>query len=116
MTPVEKAKELLGDQWLEALEAHLKTGYVISSPDAFLMGRPCLHGATIVSPWQSWPIEIADAWFIWAGVGSVARLFSMMPVRLPWIGFMRQKRGWADTHWLSASRFESALAKLPKMR
>src|ERR1043165_6791482 len=98
MTPVERAKSLLGSDWLDALEAHLLNGFVFSTPEAFLMGRPVPRGAELLDPWQSWPREECDAWFVWIGVGRAARLLSLMPYPLPWVGWERPRRPRRPNH------------------
>lgn len=110
MTPVEIAKRLLGDSWLEDLEAHLLGGFVISTPDAFLIGRPVPHGAEVVDAWEQWPREESDCWFVWCAAGDPRRLLDLMPFPLPWIGWMRLGRGWREIHWIRASRLRVALA------
>jgi|GEM_PF-1336530 len=118
MTPVEQAKALLGADWLEALEAHLLHGFVFSTPEAFLMGRPVPRAAEIRDPWQTWPRAECDAWFVWVGVGRAVGLLSLMPYPLPWIGWHRVGRGWSENHWWPADkvsrlqRFQSLLEGL----
>ncbi len=115
MTPVEQAKELLGDAFRNDLEAHLITGYVLNTPNAFLMGKPVPFGASIIDPWETWLPTDCDSWFCWAAIGNLGDLFYMIPHRLPFIGWFRQNRGWRETHWVSFAGFESALARLGKL-
>jgi hypothetical protein len=104
MTPVERAKDLLGSGWLDALEAHLLQGFVFSTPETFLMARPVPRGAEILDPWQAWPREACDAWFVWIGVGRPAHLLAHAPFPLPWIGWNRLGRRWTDNHWWPAEK------------
>lgn len=111
MTPVEQAKRLLGKEWTDSLEAHLLTGHVICAPDAFLMGKPVPWGADVTDPWQVWPWEQCNAWFVWCFVGNLSRVTKMIPWRLPWIGFIRRHRGWEGIHWIDADRLCSRLER-----
>jgi hypothetical protein len=103
---------------MEALEAHLLYGYVFSTPDAFVMGRPVRRDGDVGDVWRTWPLEECDAWFVWVGVGEVAQLLDFIPFPLPWIGWNRVGRGWTEDHWIPikmlsrAKKFESALAKI----
>lgn len=114
MTPIETAKGILGESFRNDLEAHLLTGFVFSTPYAFLMGKPVPIGARIVDPWETWARDRCDAWFCWCFCGDLREIISMIPHPLPFAGWFRQRRGWRDVHWVSSRRFESALAKCLK--
>jgi hypothetical protein len=100
MTPVERAKALLGDSFKEDLEAHLLHGYVFSTPTLFAMGRPVPRGVDVYGPWMQWPIAACDAFFVWVAVGQLAELLSVIPFDLPWISWVRLGRSWEDIHWM----------------
>lgn len=89
-----------GGNFREEVEAHLLHGFVFATPTAFLMGRPVPRGAEIRDVWQTWPAEKCDAWFAWIGVGAIGPLLALMPYELPWVGWVRQGRGWEEVHWM----------------
>jgi hypothetical protein len=104
MTPAERAAELCrarGASFRDELEAHLLNGWVFSTPEVFLLGRPVPRSADMADPHAVYPAEECDAWFVWLGVGSAERLLALMPYELPWIGWYRQGRGWRSCHWLA---------------
>lgn len=106
MTPVEYAAKLrrdAGKNFTDELEAFLLTGFVFSTPMAFLMGKPVPRDVWIHDPWETWPKERCDAWFVWLAVGDAWRLMDMMPFELPYVGWYRQGRGWQEIHWLPSS-------------
>jgi hypothetical protein len=87
VSPVERAKNLLGESWREDLEAHLLNGYVFSTPTLFAMGRPVPRGVDVYGPWRTWPVEESDSWFVWCAVGPLAELLKVLPHDLPWISW-----------------------------
>lgn len=115
MTPVEQAaavyqKEPCARSFREDLEAHLLNGYVFSTPTAFVMARPIDSTAPphlAANPWHSF--EKPDAWLIYLGAGDLPSLFRLFPFELPLIGWEKKNR-------LRFYGFQSALAKLEKMR
>jgi hypothetical protein len=110
MSPVRLAKRLLGDSWLDDLEGHLLHGYVISTPSAFLMGRPVPYGADVIDAWEQWDLEECNAWFVWMGVGDPQALLDLMPVPLPWIGWCRIGRDWPEIHWIRTEELRRKLS------
>lgn len=94
-----------GANFMEELEAHLVGGVVFSTPDAFVMGKPCPKGVFVHDAWETWPKERCDAWFVYLGVGRIHRLIHHLPYHLPWIGYYRQGRNWKDIHWCETDRF-----------
>jgi hypothetical protein len=85
------------------LEAHLLVGWVISTPEVFVMGRPVLSSAPveqILDPWQTFPREAVDCWHIWLAAGNLAAMWQYLPFELPWFSFERDNR-------LKLHRFES---------
>jgi hypothetical protein len=103
MFPVEEAAQVCrgaGYEFREVLEAHLLNGFVFSTPDAFLAGRPVPKGADMSDLWCSWPDEVCNAWFVWLAAGDAWRLIDLTPYPLPWVGWHRTGRDWSDNHWL----------------
>ena len=67
------------------------------------MGRPVPKGADVSNVWATWPAAECNAWFVWLAVGDAWRLMEMMPYRLPWVGWIRQGRGWRENRWLPSA-------------
>lgn len=92
------------------LAAHFLRGYVISTPEAFAMGRPVRREWTtekLADPFHVEPLESADCWFIWALAGDLRIAVRWLPRELPWFGFAQ--RG-------SPARFLEAKKVLAKAR
>lgn len=81
MTPVEQAALVYSREWCastfrEDLEAHLITGYVHSTPEAFVMVRPVSSTADeslILDPWHRFEREECDACPIWLATSKTFR-------------------------------------------
>src|SRR5689334_17190709 len=72
------------------LDAHLRHGFVLSTPDAFAMGRPVASNASeaeLAEIGRTFPH--ADTWLIWSAAGSLVKLVCMLPEPLPLIAFHR---------------------------
>jgi hypothetical protein len=115
MKPVEHAAELCrrrGGNFRVELEAHLLRGWVFSTPEAFLMGRAVPRSVNADDLEAEFAPEECDAWYVWLGVGPASRLLSWMPYELPWIGWYRQGRGWADCHWAPTSLLRRKIVRV----
>lgn len=86
----------------EDVEAHLLHGYVFSTPQLFLMGRPVCSWAEpqeINNVWIEFPKERADTWYIYAlacavptgAVGLVKKTIAHMPYPLPYVAWERKR-------------------------
>jgi hypothetical protein len=97
MTPVERAAEAHRDDnsprsFREDLEAHLLHGYVFSTPEYFVMGRPVKsmgNPIDLVNPWVNWPREDCDAWLVYLASGDMHQALSCVPYPLPWVMYER---------------------------
>lgn len=98
MTPVEKAaavyeREPCARTFKEDLEAHLLHGYVFSTPEFFLMGRPVIRGAIyslIVNPWHVF--DDPDCWHVYLFAGDLSKVYAAIPYPLPFISFERKNK------------------------
>ena len=75
------------------LAAHFLRGYVISTPEAFAMGRPVRREWTpekLADPLHVEPLESADCWFIWALAGDLRAAVRWLPRELTWFGFSQR--------------------------
>lgn len=90
------------------LLAHMQHGYVFSTPQSFIMGRPVdrhAGGAELFDITFTPPRERQNAWFVWAYSGDIAHALQFLPYRLPWVVFQRKN----DLRTYPMERFESFL-------
>lgn len=97
MNPYERAEALYaGDPpgtWEDLLLEHLARGFVFSTPDFFVMGRPVMHHAPkefVVDPYYHFPVEQCDCWHFHCFAGSMAKVWAIEPWPMPWISFERK--------------------------
>ena len=112
-TPYEIARTKRPEMFEEELRAHLRWGCVLSTPQAFLMGRPIVKDAEHIlqaDPWHRFPPEEVDCWIVWLFAGDLAKVMSMVPYRLPWLAWARRDGP------LRFFRFDTVLAKVGKGR
>jgi len=77
----------------EDIKAHLCNGYVISTPDFFVMGRAIARYAApqaIENPWFTFRREHHDAWLVYAFAGSSRNFLSFVPYPLRWLAWQRR--------------------------
>jgi hypothetical protein len=75
------------------LELHLLNGYVYSTPDYFVMGRPvqrCAPRDAIVDPAINHAAP--DCWHVYLAAGDMPKALTMVPYPLPWMSFERGNR------------------------
>jgi hypothetical protein len=83
--------EVCARTFKEDLYAHYVTGYVISTPTYFVMGRPVLSSATyeeITNPHLSF--KEPDCWHLYLYSGPLIHAFLAAPYRLPFVSFERK--------------------------
>lgn len=71
---------------------HLNDGFVFSTPEFFVMGRPVRRDADpqlIRNPAFTWKRDSADAWWIHGMAGDMSKVIAFMPWPLKWVGFER---------------------------
>jgi len=71
------------------------TGWVCSSPEVFIMGRPVFASAEpalIVDSSYSFPEEVWNCWHIHLYAGNLAKAFDIEPYHFPWISFERKNK------------------------
>lgn len=93
MTPVEIAKTVRPETFRYELEAHLLGGFVLSTPAAFLMGRPIRRDAPHKlqsDPWHTFAPEECDCWMVWLAAGDLSAIWRMVPYPLPWLAWARR--------------------------
>lgn len=97
MSPVDQVRRLYFRHpqprtFEEDLQAHLANGYVFSTPEAFMMGRPISRDA-------EWSLQVdpfftfrnPDTWLVWAASSvSVNMLLTFVPFHLRWVAWSRR--------------------------
>lgn len=74
---------------------HLEHGYVVNTPECFVMARPVpvvAPNEEIVNPEKSWPFEQCDCWHVYAFAGDVRALMRHVPFVPAWVSFERRNR------------------------
>lgn len=109
-TPALKAKEAAeaaGRDMVADLKAFLCTGYVFSTPTAFIMAKPVgkFFEEQIQDPWAMFNPDEYDTWLIWLAAGDMAEFFRFCPYPLSWLAWARHDR-------LRFWRFESIQRKV----
>lgn len=124
MSPFDKVRALYTDQsprtFEEDLAAHFHHGYVYSTPEYFLMGRPVWHVAEhkqINNVWKAFHPVLWDTWYVYAFAlredqglhGLVKNLLTHMPFYLPLLAW---ERSGGPLHFHSTERLIQKYAKL----
>lgn len=81
------------------VEQHMLTGFVFSTPEFFIMGRPVMsNGYTedIGNPWHIYDEKKCDCWYVHAMSGDLSKAFDIMPWNLEWLAFERVRGGKRD--------------------
>ena len=79
----------------EDLEIHLLTGFVYSTPDYFIMGRPVdRYGdpALIVDPTYPFPRDQWNCWHIYLMAGDVTKCWEREPIVFPWVSWEKRNK------------------------
>lgn len=100
MSPYELAREVYRHEasartFEEDVALHFRFGYVFSTPDAFIMGRPIQHDAPheeIILPWVTFPDP--DCWLVWLAAGPKALEIFLRhePFPCPYFAWERDNR------------------------
>lgn len=86
-------KEPCARTFRQDLELHLLNGYVVSTPEYFIMGRPIHKDSPqecIVDP--SFPFNKADwdCWHVYLMAGDFSKVFDFYPFPLEWVSWERK--------------------------
>jgi hypothetical protein len=98
MTPALRAAQWHSRQpdcesFSEALLAHLHGGYVISTPEVFLLFRPVdSRGDRLLfdDPWHRF--ETFDTWHCYLAAGDLTQFRQFIPFDLPFFSYVRKNR------------------------
>ena len=83
---------------------HQVSGYVIDTPEAFLMGRGVdryQDEEVIRCPHVIFPRSRQNAWFIWAFAGDISLMGVLAPYELPYVGWARRN---GPIRWYESGR------------
>lgn len=96
MTPYQRAAAVYASEpcartFAQDLEWHLVNGFVFSTPDFFVMGRPVVSEAdhALIVGQHRFPAVICDCWHVYLHAGNMAKAWSMLPWELPLVSFER---------------------------
>jgi hypothetical protein len=81
--------------WSEDFELHLLWGWVVSTPEYFIMGRPVDASAPtecIFDPLHLFPRDQQNCWWIWAMAGDLSMAWDHTPYDLPLVGWEKRNR------------------------
>lgn len=98
MIPLEQAMAVYTSEpcrrtFNEDLISHLMNGFVFSTPEYFIMGRPVISTATyeqITDPDHAFPREQCDCWHIHLMAGDTRPAWAIMPWPLALFSFERR--------------------------
>ncbi|MDP0496028.1 MAG: hypothetical protein Q7Q73_07435 [Verrucomicrobiota bacterium JB024] len=99
MTPYEQAKSLYDVGYRhrgfeEDFGVHLAHGYVLVTPEVFIMARPVWHKAAreaICNPYYVFPEAVRDCWHIYCMAGDVSKCWDYDPLPdLPFVSWERR--------------------------
>lgn len=101
MTPFEQFKELHGPGWQSAVDAHIQQGFTYFDPLNMALARPVSSEWSeerLSDPWDSalTTLDLTlnhDCWYVWAAIGDLKYLLSLIPYPLPLIAFVRRRGG-----------------------
>ena len=72
---------------------HLRHGFVYSTPDYFIMGRPvhlCAYPRSLITEHlHIFDQDICDAWYIHLMAGDMSKAWGILPYPLPWLCWER---------------------------
>jgi len=92
-SPAQKGFDIWGeDLFYKIVDLHLMFGYIIATPDYFVMGRPVPRGIShkdMIDITKTYPVAECDAWCIYFYSGNMQKVFSNLPFSLPYVVFER---------------------------
>lgn len=98
MSPYEQARAVYDSEpckrtFAEDFAAHLRSGFVFSTPTYFIMGRHVDSKAShdlILDPRVTFARDTCDCWHIWLMAGDCAEAWAIMPWAMPLFSFERK--------------------------
>jgi len=90
-------KEECARTFQEDLESHLLHGFMVSTPEYFIMGRPVIRGKSkterdrlgklILDPDYVFAISECNCWHIWLMAGDVSKCWDYYPYPMKWVSW-----------------------------
>ena len=104
MSPIQLIRDKYRDHPQEEsfdyyLNWHLDHGFVYSTPDYFIMGRPHQRmqeekdNQQLIDSFHVFSLDEADCWYVHAMAGNMALAWRILPQELPWMGWERIRNG-----------------------
>lgn len=97
MTPIDLARrvyrlEPCARTFEEDMGWHLNHGFVYSTPDFFVMGRPVKSGAKpeIIVSLERFPATVCDCWHVYLMAGDMSKAWGILPWELPLVSIERR--------------------------
>lgn len=95
MTPYEQAAQVYEQEesarpFWEDLQAHLLYGWVMSTPELFLMARQVKRDwpdELLKNPWAI--DDDGDCWHVWLAAGDLSKVKEFIPYPLPYLSYER---------------------------
>ncbi len=84
-------REACARTFTEDIEAHFLHGWVISTPELFLMARPVRSDWSddvVLNPFRL--SDSPDMWHVWLAAGDWRQAFRLAPFPLPWVSIERK--------------------------
>jgi hypothetical protein len=81
--------------FMSDVEDHLIAGYVISTPDYFIMARPVKHDADpslICDPLYHFPPDEEDCWHIWLAAGDWRKFWENDTRDFKWVSWEKRNK------------------------
>ena len=111
MSPFEKAravysKEANARSFEADLQLHFEFGFVFSTTEFFVMGRPVDSTADkemILNPAFQFRRAEADCWMVWLASGDLAKAWRILPYPLKWMAFERRN----DLRFVELARIQN---------
>ena len=96
MTAIDQLAAFYDDpeQFMGDIHAHILHGYCYVTPDNLALARPVSSSWTreqLSDPWQTCLTCAPDCWYVWAAIGDLDFLLSLIPYPLEKIAFARRK-------------------------
>ena len=79
----------------EDLDIHLLTGFVVSTPEYFIMARLVVHDAPeeqITDPLYVFPPDEVDCWHIWLAAGDFTQFWNEDKHDCQWVSWQKRNK------------------------
>jgi hypothetical protein len=110
MSPYERIKQLYDDKpeqdsFDHYVAMHMRTGFVFSTPEFFIMGTPRIKDSLQGDCHDA--SQPPDTWFIFAMAGDTSKAWSILPYELPYIAWERDRPHGKELHIYPTARIRA---------